>query len=234
MTNSLDEAMKEAIEHNELEGTDSSAVVASNHVDITFTLDKKKRVLPESFQEGLNTVAPELHNALPDFVDRTFFSTWQDLFRLANLISLEFGSLPTFADAGRAWQAAQAPDMYAFDKDTVGYTEAHQTDGVLQPMSVQEIQAKRAQGLRPMSNSQWTFYMDTAERVLSGMSILHALRDLGYHSTHKAEDVWQAAKEGEEKRAQNFQNARELETIKGKQASEAAMREAVDNGSLIT
>ena len=174
-----------------------------------------------------------LHDIMPEFVDRTFFSTWTDMFRVANLIELEYGVLPGFHEAGRAWQAAQDTESFAFDKDTVAPNDANDTEGLLTPMTWAEIQAKRAEGKKPMSNGQYQFFIETSERVLNGMSILHVLKDLGYQSQHTAEDVWQAAKENEEKRQKAYADRQELESRRKAESSEKALKEAVDNGSLI-
>ena len=103
----------------------------------------------------------------------------------------------------------------------------------LTPMTWAEIQARRAEGKKPMSNGQYQFFIETSERVLNGMSILHVLKDLGYQSQHTAEDVWQAAKENEEKRQKAYADRQELESRRKAESSEKALKDAVENGSLI-
>lgn len=215
------------------------AVTEANHRpvastrDISFTFDEEGNVTADSFQTGIAEISPRFADTLQENVDRTFWSTFTDLFRIANLITLEYGVIPQYDQLGRAFQAAQMPEAFAFDKDIMAPSQANETEGVLQPMSWQEIRQKQTEGLKPMSGAQHTFYIETCERVLAGISYLHVMRDLGYHSQHTREDVWAAAKESEVKRQKAYQERQELEGFRNKERNTAALAEVTKEGGAL-
>ena len=112
-------------------------------------------------------------------------------------------------------------------------SEANQTEGILQPMSRQEIKARQDAGVKPLSGAQWTFFIETCERVLHGISYLHTMRALGYSSQHTKEDIWRAASENETKRQNNYKLQQEAEHHRKTERSRDALNKATETGAAL-
>jgi hypothetical protein len=231
----LSSHVKRTAEADEMASTSIDPLIATSSSQLTITLffDEEGNIMPDCFQETLLAMSPSFADVQQEQVDRTFFSTFTDMFRIATLTSSEYGVLPAYTEIGAAWQAAQAPEDFCFDKSVMSPSEANQSEGVLQAMSYREIKAKQDTGLKPLSGAQWTFFIETCERALHGISYLHTMRELGYHSQHTKEDIWQAATENETKRQNNYKLQQEAEhSRKTARSTEALAKATVTGGAL--
>ena len=205
----------------------------TNSITLVIHKDDKGNVTRENTDEVLNALNKEFVEQLPKLVNETFRMLWTDMFRIASLTTLDYGVPPGFHEAGRALQACYNPEAFAFDKDTVNPNDARDTDGIVQPMTPAMIREKQAQGLRPMSNTQWLFYLETTVRVLDRIAMMHGFKAIGYYSDLKREDVWQTAVENEKTRQKSFAERRELESMKREKAATEALAKVTATGGVL-
>lgn len=205
----------------------------TNTINLVLLFDKDKNIIAESFQAALAVMSPSFAEVQAAQVDRTFFSAFTDMFRIATLISLEYGILPEYTELGSAWQAAQSPEDFVFDKSIMSPSEAAETEGTLQAMSWQEIKSRQDAGLKGLSGAQYTFFIETTERVLEAIAYLNTMKALGYQSQHTREAIWQSAKENEVKRQDNYKLQQEAEHTRKAETSKSALVEATKTGGIL-